>query len=604
MKKHLLSLLALLLLTGCLSTTPSVTPTLAPPAAPLPSATLPAAQAFTYLKLSKPEKEAQVFHRFEMIIQTDGSADNPFDPTEVEIQVRFTSPEGQSSVTPAFWYQEFDRASLEPVGNPGWQVRFTPTKPGAWSAQAELKKPALQSESISFTVSPATNEHGFVRLNPQNPRYFAYDDGSFYFPVGVDMAWSVGDVLADYERWLDRFSQNGGNLIRLWMPAWGFGIEWKDTGLGNYTQRMKQAWLLDKVFEMAEARQVTIMLCLVNHGQFSETTNPEWKDNPYNAANGGPLAAPQDFVTDPTARDLFKRRLRYLAARWSYSTSLFAWEWWNEINWTPISDAKLRPWISEMSAYLRTLDPNQHLITHSTSSGSGDSIWKMDELQIAQLHDYSGSFLPWTLKDAYAGFLRVAPDKPVLVGEFGYSTNNDDSPYAKKPIHLHLGLWAAPFMGFAGAGMSWWWDTYIDPYNHWSEYKPVSMFFQGEDLTSMAPAQAAVKPSGATALVLQNDQRALVWIVNNAYNIKDAQKSYEKALRAKTADAWNYHPDPIQDIHITLKGLKDGNYLVTGYSPAAGEWFKAVPAAAKDGSLVISLADLSTDWAFKVAPAP
>ena len=86
------------------------------------------------------------------------------------------------------------------------------------------------------------------------------------------------------------------------MSAWAFGIEWKDTGLGDYSGRMKQAWLLDQVFKLAEQRGVYIMLTLLNHGAFSTSVNPEWNDNPYNAANGGPLKEPRLFVRNAQAR--------------------------------------------------------------------------------------------------------------------------------------------------------------------------------------------------------------------------------------------------------------------------------------------------------------
>src|SRR6185436_8330311 len=137
------------------------------------------------------------------------------------------------------------------------------------------------------------------------------------------------------------------------------------TGLGDYSGRMKQAWLLDQVFKLAEQRGVYIMLTLLNHGAFSTSVNPEWNDNPYNIANGGPLKEPRLFVRNAQARELFKRRVRYIAARWGYSPNLFAWEWWNEVSWTPIDDLSLKPWVAEMTAYIQQYDPNHHLVSLS-----------------------------------------------------------------------------------------------------------------------------------------------------------------------------------------------------------------------------------------------
>ena len=40
------------------------------------------------------------------------------------------------------------------------------------------------------------------------------------------------------------------------------------------------------------------------------------------------------FFTDPTAKAIFKRRLRYLASRYGSSTSVFSWEFFNEVDVT------------------------------------------------------------------------------------------------------------------------------------------------------------------------------------------------------------------------------------------------------------------------------
>ena len=45
-------------------------------------------------------------------------------------------------------------------------------------------------------------------------------------------------------------------------------------------------------------RGIYLMVSLLNHGAFSTLFNSEWASNPYNAANGGPLATPADFFTN------------------------------------------------------------------------------------------------------------------------------------------------------------------------------------------------------------------------------------------------------------------------------------------------------------------
>lgn len=103
------------------------------------------------------------------------------------------------------------------------------------------------------------------------------------------------------------------NYARIWMAPWAFAVEWSDRA-GRYD--LKEAWRLDYVLRLAEKKGIYVMLCLVNHGQLRAGEN--WNGNPYNRARGGPLSSPEQFFTDPTAKDLFKKRLRYLVSRYAY----------------------------------------------------------------------------------------------------------------------------------------------------------------------------------------------------------------------------------------------------------------------------------------------
>jgi hypothetical protein len=94
----------------------------------------------------------------------------------------------------------------------------------------------MKSEPLTFQVVPSQSK-GFVRIPTRNPHYFAYEDGSTFFPVGLNIGWWKTDALGDYTRWMDRLGENGGSLIRVWMASWSFGIEWNFQDLGDYTPR-------------------------------------------------------------------------------------------------------------------------------------------------------------------------------------------------------------------------------------------------------------------------------------------------------------------------------------------------------------------------------
>jgi len=563
----------------------------------------------TRLTLKPLQNKATVDGLVELNVETDGLAANPFDPAQVDLRVRFTSATSKTMVVPAFWYQDFYTATVQPKGTPVWRVRFTPTEAGQWRAQAELAKPLVKSQPILFTVAAASNARGFVRLNQQNPRYFAFDNNDFYFPIGLNIAWSNqqgAGVLKEYDHWLGQLSQNGGNIARVWMAAWSFGIEWNDTGLGNYTLRQQQAWLLDQVFKLAEKHNVYILLALLNHGPFSKTVNPEWDDNPYNVAKGGMLKAPEEFATNPQAKAYFKRRLRYIAARWSYSPHLFAWEWWNEVNWTPLADdALLGPWIGEMNKELQLFDPYHHLVSSSYANGTNTQLWKMPELSFSQQHDYTGHDPIREFKSAFDDIIKTAPNKPILMAEHGFSPADADSAVDLEMMHLHNGIWAAPFTGYAGTSMYWWWDTLFDKNNLWTEFKGVADFMQGENLAAMTVTTATITSKGAQALALQSDQRALVWVRSDGYGVDAAQAAYAKAIKQAIKTKiplknWKYEPPLVEKLTLTVAGLRDGDYTAHWYSPTTAKWGDQVKVQVKHGQVTLAVPTLQRDLAVKI----
>ncbi|WP_110519911.1 DUF5060 domain-containing protein [Herpetosiphon llansteffanensis] len=547
---------------------------------------------------------AAVFGTIELVVDTGIKVANPYDPDQMDLMVSFISATGQIYRVPAFWYQDFDQITLQPKGNPEWRVRFTPSEPGAWQVKAELTKPALSSDVMTIEVSSNKQSAGFVRINSSNPRYFARQDGSFFMPIGLNLGWPTqqgAGILREYEHWFDQLSKNGGNIARIWMASWSFGIEWQDTGLGDYSKRMQQAWMLDQIFKLAEQRNITIMLTLINHGAFSTSTDSEWDKNPYNAANGGPIAEPQLFATDLQARELFKHRVRYIAARWAHSPSLFAWEWWNEANWTPINDALMQPWVSEMTRHLAQFDPYQHLVSTSYASNTTTSMWTQPEINFTQHHDYTGRDLGQAFPLVVRELNAAAPQKPALVSELGYAATGRDEVINRDVWQFHQGLWAAPFSGFAGSGMYWWWDTLVDPDNLWSEYNKLAQFFKDQDLTSFSPVSAQVSPLKARALALQTKSQALVWVRSNEYEPEALTNAYEEALKKREFnDSWKYVPPTYADLTLKLSGLEAGTYQATWYDPQTGTWSDSTTVTLEAEAATIAVPSFNYDLALKL----
>jgi len=557
-------------------------------------------------------EEVGRFELLELAIQTDLTTSNPFDPDELDIRVEFTPPSGATVEIGAFWYQPYESKGLVPTGDPGWRARFTPTEAGAWTAVARIPPRGLESEPVSFQVLPS-DRPGFVRVHPENPGYLAFDNGDFFFPIGLNLGWwtQTGNALSDYRRWMDAFAANGGDAIRVWMADWSFGLEYSDTPLGDYTYRMRRAWLLDQIFAMAEARDLYVLLVLLNCADYNDWQTDGWNKNPYNAARGGPLERPGQFVTDPTARALLQRRLSYIVNRWGYAPRLLAWEWWNEVNLAPFSDETLIPWLQEMTAYLRARDVNQHLTTNSYAIRDLSPIWDLPELDIIQKHEYAhqvGTTDRDLAERAAADFARLAesaPAKPILLGEFGYGTESTGFDVDKTGIHLHNGIWATTFVGYAGSGMYWFWDSYVEVYRAWHHFRGLDRFLTDVDLTRYQPFSPLeiTGPSGspgpAVGLGLRSDEDVLIWLRSDGYTVQATEAAWEDA---GSPAAFNYNPPLVEGQVLTLRDMGSGVHTVHWFDPQSGSWLDPVEATAQGDRLSIPIPEFRRDLAAKIVP--
>lgn len=555
-----------------------------------------------------PERNAPI----EFIVEGIPAPANPFDATEVDLQLRFLGPNGEAATVGGFWVQGYDARGLLPQGEAGWRARFTPTTPGEWQVSARLLPSAQTSNAFAFTVTDSSNP-GFIRIDSANPRFFATDDGARFFPVGVNMGWWDDDPIENYTRWLDHFAANGGNTIRVWMANWSFAIEWNDTPLGDYRNRMQQAWLLDELFRIAAERGMKIILVLNHHGQFSRSTNPQWQGNPYNADLGGPLSSPEQFATDPVAIHLFQQRLRYIIDRWGAAPNLLAWEWWNEYNFTAIDDKLMSAWLDEMDKFLDSRDPYDHLVTISGPAGAASPIWQRPGIDFVSVHLYTTDDLLPIASELTQYYAPEVPEKPLWLAEFGFATGEETvESNDKTGIHLHNGLWATTFSGHVGTGMYWWWDTYIEPLDLWHHFGALTRFVEGQDLAMFSPAQLNITTENdqsptAGGLLLEGQDAYLMWIRNEAYTAEAVEEAYlaavREALRSKQIMGdFVYSPPPVIGHSALINGVEVGSYQVQWFDPQSGTWGEVAEVEAGEGTLTLPLPAFDKDIAAKITP--
>lgn len=424
------------------------------------------------------------YDKFELDINLTAGYTNPFDYDDINVQCVFFAPGGRKDTVDGFFMQNYTLnadGSLVASGTGSFKVRYAPNELGNWSyvvsctnTSGTTSGPVQNFQCVTSTAA------GFIRKNATH--YLNFDNGDQYIPVGENMGWQDNNIVNDYTSWLTKLSNNNGNFIRVWMASWSFALEWKNgsngfSGLKKYKQT--SAYYLDWLLDYCSQKGVYIMLSLNNHGQVSTTVNPEWTDNPYNAANGGPAANTWDFFTNATAKALIKNRLRYIIARYGYSENIESWELFNEIDWTDQYDTRkidVKNWHDEMSTFIKSKDVYKHLVTTSFASDTNDPVtWNLLNIDFTQTHFYINSpNIETVLSTADQNYISNY-QKPTLNGEFGLGSDGSVLSISDPGgIHIHNAIWGSLFGGGLGSAMTWWWDDYIDPQNLYPHFKPLA----------------------------------------------------------------------------------------------------------------------------------
>ena len=449
------------------------------------------------------------WQRTEFRLEGLPSATNVFDPDVIRVEGTLVMPTQRTLVIPAYWHQDYDRSlnngteRLTPRGAPEWRLRCATPESGAHSLRVMVWTNGQfygQSDSIRFEAepaapAPATNAAGLTMPRgatrvAAGRQYFETADGSPLPLVGACVCWPGNRGTFDYDDWFAGMSRAGENYTRLWMAPWAFGIEAEPGTLTRY--RLDRAWQLDYVLEHTEEQGIGIMLCLDYHGMFETEIdvwggNNYWPKNPYNALEGGPCADQNAFFTSDAARAVYQKRLRYLVARYGYSSSLFAWEFFNELDnvYRYLIPADVARWHTDMGDWLHRHDPFQHLVTTSLTGGSDRSdIWSLPQIDFTQYHAYGMPQPAMGLAEVSQSFLSRY-GKPVLIGEYGVDWRGWSlaaDPYWRG---FRQGVWGGLLGGSAGTAMSWWWEE-LHAQNAYPYYGVVTDFLRTTRLSQGA----------------------------------------------------------------------------------------------------------------------
>ena len=326
----------------------------------------------------------------------------------------------------------------------------------AVAALVLLASAAILFFSSSPKVETYPADGPFVR---QHGGRFFVGNRPFRF-VGANVAVMYRDE--DRERMpetMRQAAQAGIKVVRVW--AFGEGgpndvkpmadfADWPRTHPFRWApgQWNEEAFVqLDKVIAEAAKNQLYVQLCLTNWWRDTGgiTQYLRWAGINDAADDSFPFGINNDkailFYSNPETRRLYREHLEKLATRRNTITgviyrddpAIFGWELMNEAQVITGRWAERRAWFAEMSAYLKSLDPN-HLIAPGAwgyRSSSERREWLADHalpaIDYCDVHIYPrddhNSFVdsPAALKEFIdnRGAAAFSLGKPLVFGEFG-----------------------------------------------------------------------------------------------------------------------------------------------------------------------------------------
>lgn len=154
----------------------------------------------------------------DFLFQSDAEPEKPF---RVQFSVQVSGPGGVQFVSPGFY-----------DGNGRWIARLAPTVEGQWSIRTQSSLPRLDGQTVSFAcvANLAPNAHGALRVDPEHPRHFIFEDGTRFFLLGYecDWLWALdmnNPELKTVNPFLDKLAASGFNYVVL--NAYAHDTAWR-----------------------------------------------------------------------------------------------------------------------------------------------------------------------------------------------------------------------------------------------------------------------------------------------------------------------------------------------------------------------------------------
>ena len=427
----------------------------------------------------------------------------------------------------------------------------------------------------------AASPEAFVRVSPRDPRYLELSGGEPYIPVGLNMIAPPraggGEEAAfnGFEEWLSKLSANGGNYIRVWLSNPFWEPEHENSGVYDSGRARR----IDRMLELCRKYGIRVKMTMEHFRTIGEP-GKSWSDKPmHHVSRGGPAKSIADFFDGAAAREQFRAKIRWYAARYPARAEIYGWELWNEIN--AVRGGDYMAWTEAMLPELHKAFPKNLAMQ---SLGSFDSPGKREVYRrhstmpgndLAQAHRYLdlGASLDVCkgpvdvlAADATRELLSYDPRRPVILAESGAVEPKHSGPFKlyaadKHGMLLHDVLFAPFFAGSAGTGQIWHWDSYVAANDLWWHFGRFAEAVKGIDPPAEAFQPSMIGHERLRVYALRGTRTVLIWC-------RDSRNTWMTELRD------GEEPEPVRGASLDPGGALNGRRAaeVRFYDPWRGVW--------------------------------
>ena len=325
---------------------------------------------------------------YESTLTTTNTYSNPY--TDVTLSATFNGPGGTKITIGGFW-----------DGEKGWKIRMAPVKTGTWRYITTSNDDQLNGKTGCFKCV-SSGKKGFVKVNPEYPHTFMWDDGTPFFWLGETVwGWYTEDWLpfdSTFQNWVDTRKSQGFTVLQGTFYTANQGGEQAFGSVSDETLNPGFFQKVDKKMQYITDKE----MCLLNMMDWSDG----WK-----AGMSG---------------EKYNRYVSYVVARYSAYNVV----WGVLAEYEEIKDDEA---VRAAGQFIKSIDPYPHLLTSHTINTTANSFGKDEWI------DFHGQQQKGYDADYYNSYILSDRkyDKPVVNFEQCYEAQtggygcNDPESYRK-----------------------------------------------------------------------------------------------------------------------------------------------------------------------------